>query len=219
MATKDSKTTIAELEAAVAKARQALAATEAARAELLVATEPTSDMQAELKRVQELQNKTAAFERVITAQRRELEQAQADLFAAKGPILRAELAQVEAKAQAALDGIAALLWKAIEATSILEETQNRASNLRYALGEPGYGSQTPQVAQLFAVRMGAAGLLQDLGQATIASGANGIEIVSAKVTAERNKESAKQHAAQVAADEKRRKRERERERIQMYGRE
>lgn len=178
---------IDELRAAVTKAQEALAATEAARADLLVSTEPTSDLQAELQRAQDVQLKLAAYDRVIIAQRRELEQAEAVLLGAIGPKLRADLAQLEASITPKLEEAKRLMWQAYELLKAVnvEQVNEQIVSIKRQLHEPGCMFPAPIVYQVGAAQSAVSKALQNMGAAVAYAGPGGSGIMPAPTEAER----------------------------------
>jgi hypothetical protein len=176
---------IEELERAASEARSALAASEAALVELSALSEPTADLALEERRVGELAIKRGAMERVIIAQRRIVEDAAAELLAAKGPVLRQQLAEVEAAANAQVAEAVALLWAAYHVTDNVRQVHNQSASILMQLGETGAGHARPPVQQMDEIRAQLGGLLESIGAGVRHAGMMGIELRPAPTAEER----------------------------------
>lgn len=184
---------VAALQAAVESARQALAASQAHLAELLVATEPTDDLAAEEKLAAELTIKQTALERVITAQRKRVQDAEAALLEEIGPMLRAELAQINAEAEAKLQEAGQHLWAAHKLIAGLSlPAHDRIADIRRRLQDAGAIFPSPVVMQLQAAESGIAAALTKMGLALPYAGPGGAGIMPAPSAAERQVERERQ---------------------------
>ena len=101
-------------------------------------TEPTTDIKLELKRVQEVEAKKAALERVIIAQRRECEQLAGVLQAAVAAEALEAVGQVAAEAQALMDKIEPMLWSLLDLTADAPKMNGRYAQACGQLGEGQY---------------------------------------------------------------------------------
>lgn len=156
-------------------ARESLAAAEQQLAELTAATQPSTDLDAELKRAAEVQVKETALRRVIAARRAELEAAVEAAKAAREPRLRAELAQERAAAAELLDELGHLLWEVYHRTDGVDAMADRIAAIKRELGA-GYGAG--DMMQLQSVRATVGAILEaDLKVAVRVNGDRGLRLV------------------------------------------
>jgi hypothetical protein len=161
----------------LAAARQALSKSEQALAALAVSTEPTTDLQAELRRVEDISTQTQAYQRVIVAQKAQVAELEGKLVLLRGPAIRRQIAEVKSEGDAILDDIASHLWAIVKLGEAAPDIQKRIGGLKAELGEQYFLNE--QVNNLAAARETAAIFLQNMGRCSIGMGPMGLVITPA----------------------------------------
>lgn len=156
-----------DLERALAAMRESLAHNEQQLAGLMQETEATTDLQAELKRAQQVNTQRSALERVIGAQRRQVEHLAADLNAARLAAALAAVAQQVTAAEGLMAQLVPALWQVVDqaAAGRRIQTEYRQIGASLAVWPEGLPSSCEAATNLAIVERAVGQLLVRLGAA------------------------------------------------------